>query len=312
MLSRIADSLYWIGRYLERAEYSARILETQLQQLIEDPLTDEETAVASLLSVMGLNPQATADGREMNLALLLDALCFSPTSPASLRFTIRAAREAARGVRETISMDVWEAINVAYLDVNSSGFARRRPMAATAQVRQHCILAAAQVERTMAVGEGAHFFELGRAIERVDMTARLISSAASGETSGSWTNALKASGAHHAFVRTRAVQDTEATAAFLINDREFPYSLVRALRDVEQCLERINPRQNSQVADDASLVIGRNRAMLEFADPHTLTDDLTRRMAELQRDVSKVGFEISDYYLKGLGQASWAQVPPCV
>ncbi|HUP99932.1 MAG TPA: alpha-E domain-containing protein, partial [Aeromicrobium sp.] len=99
MLSRIAESLFWIGRYLERADDTARILDVQLQVLVEDPGMDERTSCEQLLAVMGVEEYDGVPDRRM----ILELLAHDPGSPASIAAAIGSSREAARRARETLS-----------------------------------------------------------------------------------------------------------------------------------------------------------------------------------------------------------------
>ena len=108
MLSRIAESLFWIGRYIERSDGTARILDVHLQLLLEDPWIDEDTACRSLLSVMGSEANDdVALGRDDVIALL----AVDRTHPASIAHSIASARENARRAREIVSTELWEALN---------------------------------------------------------------------------------------------------------------------------------------------------------------------------------------------------------
>src|SRR6476620_6857355 len=108
MLSRIAESLFWIGRYIERSDGTARILDVHLQLLLEDPWIDEDTACRALLSVMGSEAQSEEPlGREDVIALL----AVDPKHPASIAHSVGAARENARRAREIVSTELWEALN---------------------------------------------------------------------------------------------------------------------------------------------------------------------------------------------------------
>ena len=92
MLSRIAESMFWIGRYVERAEDTARILDVQTQLILEDSGIDEATTCSSLLSIMGVEDE---DLGRVDLAQTLDMLCYDPSSPVSIASAFGAARESA-------------------------------------------------------------------------------------------------------------------------------------------------------------------------------------------------------------------------
>ena len=122
MLSRIAESMFWIGRYVERAEDTARILDVQTQLILEDATIDEEATCRALLSIMGIED---APDDRVDIALVLDMLCYDPSSPASIASALAAARESARRARETLSVPMWEAINTTYRAIPSGQFQAR-------------------------------------------------------------------------------------------------------------------------------------------------------------------------------------------
>ncbi|MGR9932124.1 alpha-E domain-containing protein, partial [Escherichia coli] len=102
-------SLFWIGRYIERSDGTARILDVHLQLLLEDPWIDEDTACRSLLSVMGSPFPENVDSvrREDVLA----RLAVDRMNPSSIAYSITAARENARRAREIVSTELWEILN---------------------------------------------------------------------------------------------------------------------------------------------------------------------------------------------------------
>src|SRR3954447_7502897 len=101
MLSRIAESLFWIGRYIERADGTARILDVHLQLLLEDPWIDEPTACRSLLALMGSAP--TEPDAVVTRTDVLSKLAVDRRNPSSIAYALTAARENARRAREIVS-----------------------------------------------------------------------------------------------------------------------------------------------------------------------------------------------------------------
>ena len=185
MLSRLAESLYWIGRYVERAEDTSRILDVHLTLLLDDPWAPEDVVCASLLSAMG----AELDG-PVNTADVLDLLAWDKTDPASILGSIAVARENARRSREVISTELWESINVTWHD--SSRTSRRgRPHAFFTWVRERAAAFNGTADATLSRDEAYHFLALGRSIERADMTARLVAARAlAGDAGPSWVTLL--------------------------------------------------------------------------------------------------------------------------
>ncbi|HIW28633.1 MAG TPA: circularly permuted type 2 ATP-grasp protein [Candidatus Luteococcus avicola] len=312
-LSRIADSLFWTSRYLERAEDTSRILDANVQFMVEDPTVDHEQAARALLGAMGEDADATSRGRPVDITLVLDRLCYAVDAPSSLRATLFAARESARHVREVISLDMWEAINTAYLDVRSPSFTRQPVRQAFRQVRHGAILASGMARTTMVKEEGFEFMMLGRSLERVDMTSRLILAAAtSGGTSVAWSNALRAAGGHQSFVRTNMGEGSvDAAAAFLLFNDRFPRSLVYGLAAVEHALRELEPRSSFARQDEALVTIGRVRAEIEYLPADKVLDGLADRMEHVQQVCTEVGTLVSQRYLTSGVPEAWKEAPTC-
>ncbi len=305
MLSRIAESLFWIGRYLERAEDTCRIVEVHLQLLVDDPSVDEDDAAATLLAVMGSPVTESADTAEV-----MRALCYDSTSPCSIAAAVGGAREAARRARETVSIEMWEAINTTWNSVKGGRLQRMRPASAFRLVRERCAVISGTADQTMSHDESWQFLTLGRSIERVDMTARLISTAAvTAGTQSAWNNVLRGCGAHHAFVRTYGGVTTDRDAAeFLLLDRLFPRSVVYTLQAAEGALADLEGEQGSRRVgfyDDAQRLLGTARTSLEYRLPGELLDGLPERMSELQRICMQVSEAITNRYFVGATAASW-------
>jgi uncharacterized alpha-E superfamily protein len=304
MLSRIAESLFWIGRYLERAEDTCRIVEVHLQLLIDDPSVDQDDAAATLLQVMG-----AAAGEAVDTAEVMRALCYDAASPCSIAAALGGAREAARRARETVSIEMWEAINTTWNSVRGGRLQRMRPASAFKHVRERCAVITGTADQTMSHDEGWLFLTLGRSLERVDMTARLISTAA--VTAGSqsaWNNVLRGCGAHHAFVRTYGGVTTDSDAAeFLLLDRLFPRSVVHSLQAAESALAELDQgARRVGFDDDAQRYLGTARSALEYRPPNRILEDLPRRMAELQVTCRQVSEAITTRYFVGATAASWS------
>lgn len=304
MLSRIAESLYWIGRYLERAEDTARLLDVHLQLAVDDPVADRRAAARLLLTVMGA-ADATA---EIDADTVVNRLCHNPDSSSSIVSALVGARESARRSRETVSTEMWEAVNTTWHAVNDGYLRTLRPPQAFRWVRERCAVISGIADGTMSHDQGWHFLVLGRGIERVDMTARLVLGAALSSTvTSAWTSTLRACGAHHAFVRSYRDQDDDhEAAAFLILDRDFPRSLVHTLLIAEDALGHLDGATRRVAGDgDAARLLGRARAELEYRALGELLTDLPDRMAGLQRTCAGANDAISRQYFEGAVAAEW-------
>lgn len=173
MLARNAESLYWIGRYVERADDTARILDVTVHQLLEDSSVDPDVASRTLLRVLGIDPPA----RRLDVWSLTDIVAFSRDSGGnSIVDSISAARENARGAREVTSTEIWECLNTTYNALAERERAAKRlgPHEFLSYVEGRAAMFAGLADSTLSRDDGYRFMVLGRAIERVDMTVRLL------------------------------------------------------------------------------------------------------------------------------------------
>ena len=307
MLSRIAESLYWIGRYVERAEDTARILDVHLHRMLADPWVDEETACRSLLGVMGVKQIETP----VSAARVVGLLGLDERNASSVVGALAAARENARGARETVSSEMWETLNATWHGLPD---ARRRVEqqgvhAFFRWVRERCSVLAGLTDATMSRDEGWLFLVLGRSVERVDMTARLLSThVRAGGSIPSWLTLLRSCGAWETYLRTyRGSLDDRHAAEFLLLDRLFPRSVFAALSTAESCLAELEPDHSSRagVATDAQRIVGRARTNLEFRGADELMADLGSVLAALERTCSQVNDAVSRRYFRQTSAVLW-------
>lgn len=291
MLSRIAESLFWIGRYVERTDGTARILDVHLQLLLEDPWVDEDSACRALLSVMGSETESNA---QLTRADVLDLLGCERSQPASIAFAIESARENARRAREIVSTELWECLNQTYAKVPKR-VAEEKTHEFFRWVRERAALAIGIIESATSHDEAWQFFNLGRAIERADMTARLLATRSLTEVSGpSWTTILRSCGGYEAYLRTyRGVPSTQNAAQFLLTDRLFPRSILYSTTRAIEALRTIEPSQSrTGTYDEGQRLLGQIASELEFRSIIDLLDDLPGNMENVQVVMSAASDEI--------------------
>jgi uncharacterized alpha-E superfamily protein len=303
MLSRIAESLFWIGRYIERSDGTARILDVHLQLLLEDPWIEENLACRSLLSVMGTE---VADDAEVSRADVLTLLAVDRNQPASIAYSLAAARENARRAREVVSTELWEVLNTTR--------ARMPRKVATDKVheffgwvRERAALAVGIIESSTSRDEAWSFFTLGRSIERADMTARLLATRSLTEASGpSWTTILRSVGAYEAYLRTyRGVPSARNAAEFLLLDRLFPRSILFSVTRAEQCMRDLDRGDRVGVTDQAQRLLGQIRSELEYSPIADIIDELPTHMDSVQAATSATSEAIRQRYFPTNSAPSW-------
>ena len=308
MLSRIAESLYWLGRYVERAEDTARMLDVHYHLLLEDRWVDEVAACQALVEVMGLSDRS---GDELDSVMLTRVLAFEHDYPGSIVCSLEAAWENARGVREAVSSEMWECLNVTHesLPHEIEAATGQMPHRFFGWVKERAAILAGLSEATMSRDESWRFLVLGRSLERVDMTARLLS-ARYGESWGQmgWVTTLRSCSAYEAYLRTyqRAV-DGSSAAEFLVLDRLFPRSVYCVLRAAEGCLAELAPRAGRTGVDDvARRHLGQARAQLEFSSATDLLADLPERLSYVQQRCSDASAAISERYFRLAAIVEWS------
>ena len=308
MLSRIAESLFWIGRYLERADDTARILDVHLQMLLEDPFIDEQSACIALLSVMGVGEGVAAqEGVAVDRNTVLDRLAYDRTNSSSIVGSLAAARENARRARETVSSQMWEYINTTWIGINPARRRATTPHQFFQWVTERATLVAGIADSTMSRDDAWRFLVLGRSIERADMTARLVATSEIRGQTPAWTTLLRSCGAYESYVRTyRGVASDERAAEFLLLDRLFPRSVRHALQQAEECLEELAPTaERAGVRDRARRNLGRARTGLEYRRLEEVLGDLPEEMEKVQQACSAASDAIANRYFPRLSNTQW-------
>jgi len=308
VLARNAESLYWIGRYVERADDTARILDVSVHHLLEDATVDPDATSRQLLNVLGITPPK---GAELGVRPLTDLVAFSAEHAGSIVSSLSSARENTRVAREVVSTELWECINTTWNAVpeRRRAAARLGPHEFFSFVEDRAAMFAGLADSTMSRDDGWRFLVLGRSVERVDMIVRLLMSRAGDKPSSpGWVTVLRSAGAHDTYLRTyRGALDVGRVVQFLLLDRLFPRSVFHALRQAESCLEHLDLRPTARVGAkaEASRLLGRARSDLEFLRPDELLDDLTERLASLQKTVRDVGEAVALQYFHSVPWVAW-------
>ncbi|MCX4097483.1 alpha-E domain-containing protein [Nocardia sp. alder85J] len=310
MLARNAESLYWIGRYVERADDTARILDVAVHQLLEDSTVDPDRASRVMLRVLGIEPP---EG-ELDVWSVTDLVAFSHDHGGSIVDSIAKARENARGAREVTTSEMWECLNATY---NGLAAAEKNARALGPHEFFHYITGRAAMfaglsDSTLSRDDGYRFLLLGRTIERVDMTVRLLLSRAGDRASSpAWVTVLRSAGGHDTYLRShRGALDANLVVEFMLLDRSFPRSVFHSLRVAEACLQELDQRPNGRFAaqHEAGRLLGRGRSELEFLPPGVLLEDLQTRLVLLQQTCRQVSEAVSRQYFYAAPWVAWTDL----
>jgi len=308
MLARNAESLYWIGRYVERADDTARILDVSVHHLLEDATVDPDATSRQLLTVLGITPPK---GETLDVRPLTELVAFSRDHPGSIASSISSARENTRVAREVVSTELWECINSMWNAMPERQRAAKRvgPHVYFSFVEDRAAMFAGLADSTRSRDDGWRFLVLGRSVERVDMIVRLLLSRVGDKPSSpGWVTVLRSAGAHDTYLRTyRGALDAGRVVQFLLLDRLFPRSVFHALRQAEACLEQLDHRPTVRVGakGEAIRLLGKARSDLEFLRPEDLLSGLTGRLTSLQATVRDVGEAVALQYFHSVPWVAW-------
>lgn len=277
MLSRVADGMYWIGRYMERAEHSCRLLSIALDCANEAGRSQAGAAAARAIEAVSFAPVDVAQA--LGLA---EALTFGRTEANSVLYALGAARENARQIRDQISSETWETLNRLYLRMGRPDALeawRREPARVYERAISDCRLFDGFMDTTMSHGEGWRWLKLGRHIERAQLMSRLIEiHLAPGEGVQSIDEygrivLLRLSCALEPFLRVHTSDfKEELVADFLVFDPDFPRSVRFAARAIDEHVRHVGKGAPELRVASCLKRAGRLRARLDYGSVEDVLD----------------------------------------
>jgi len=305
MLSRVADSIYWLNRYVERAENVARFVDVNLNLLLDTPVGMAQQW-EPLIVTTGDRDEFLERYGEATAEDVLHFLTFDRKSSNSIISSVKSARENARSVRETISSEVWEQVNSFYLMVEEAAQneADLDLYSFYPKIKLASHLFSGVMDATMSHSEGWHFGRMGRLLERADKTARILDVKyyillPSIDYVGSplddllWISLLKSASAYEMYRKLHKRITPSGITQFLIFNRDFPRSIQYCLLGAEDSLHQISGTPLGKWRLDSERTLGRLRASLEYS---TLEDILAEGLHEyldgFQANLNQVDFGI--------------------
>jgi uncharacterized alpha-E superfamily protein len=280
MLSRAADSIYWIGRYMERAENLARFIDVNLHHVLDlPPGTPEQWK--PLVAVTGDLYRFLERYETTTRETAIQFLTFDSGNPNSILSCLRASRENARSTRDVISSDMWEHLNATYLQVSDDdAFERVRssPYEFFSELKLAGRLFEGLTDDTMSHGEAWHFCRLGRLIERADKISRIVDFKhflGGGATLEEieWSLVLQSASALELYRKRHGRLLREQVVSFLLLDREFPRSVQFCLTGAEDSLHAITGTPTGTFRILAEQRLGQLRSELAFARAEEILAD---------------------------------------
>lgn len=306
MLARLAENLFWAGRYIERAEDTARMVDVTYHTLLESPQGELAEAWLELLEVLHLRGDYEDEHDEASAADVTHFLVLDETNPGSIMASVAMGRENARSVRELVSTEMWEAVNGFYLELRQRDLQddlATKPYELFSVVKRRCQTITGVAVETMPRDDGWRFFTLGRMLERAEMTSRLLDvrfgqlvSYAAPLAFHHWVAVLKSASAFEAYRKAyRASMEPANVVEFLLLSPDFPRSVRYCLENAEQQLARLGgPEQ----VGPARRRIGRAYAELQYREVDELLDDLHPFLDRIQHNVWRVADAVADEFFR--------------
>ncbi len=284
MLSRVADSLYWMSRYFERADNAARVLEATYGLILNPAKFSKEERW--FRAVSSLAPGAAGENVDPHRALFL--LVSDPEGAFSIVKCIGGARENARQVREEISSEMWEHLNRLFHEVTGAELQSgddAGAMRMVRQVREGSYRFKGVTDATMSHDEGWHFIQLGKHIERAHNLCVLVDSYFAADTHADdldWVGLLTSCAAFEAYCKACTAElRPERIAAFLLLKPEFPYSVRYSLDRMHQALTSISNLSYGRRTERIERLMGRLRSMVAYVQVEEIMRELHRYLADI-------------------------------
>lgn len=310
MLSRVADSIFWLSRSIERAQNIARFINVNLKLSI-DLGAGAHNQWSPLIYTTGDQERFEEHYGEYNQRNVIDFLAFDLNNPNSIISCLRSARENARTVREMISSMMWEELNKFFLSVRAAANDQSifdSPYEFFNQIILASHLLEGITDGTMSHGEPWHFAHLGRMLERADKTSRIldvkyfillpsVGDVGTNIDTIQWGALLESASALEMYRKRHGRIEPESVAEFLILDRDFPRAMHHCLIEAEKSLNAIFGRRDDRIYNAAEQRLGRLRADVNYSQIREIIDGgLHEFIDDFQTKLNAVGAAIHETF----------------
>ncbi len=317
MLSRVADSLFWMARYIERAENIARIVDVNLQLLLDYQKLDDDALTEHwepLIISLGDDDLFYELYKTANSRSVTEFLTFNPDNPNSILSCIIHARENARSVRDQISSEMWEEINRLYLYMRSKNARktwRDSPSHFYGEIKQSSYLLQGLTNATVPHDEGREFTHAGRFLERADKTTRLldvkyhillprgVQDVGGAVDTVQWAAVLRSCSAYDAYQQIYASDILPWNVAeMLIFTPNFPRSIRFCARTLDSSLRNITGSGPGGYINDAEKHSGRVLSELNYSSiEDVFRTGLHEYLDDLQKKFNDIGQALYDAFI---------------
>ena len=297
MLSRVANSLYWLSRYLERVENLTRLVEVNRYESLDSSDPDQWRP----LLYTTCTEKIFEGSEEQDVGMFI---YFSEDNPDSIRECVAHARENARMVRDQISEEIWRELNRFHLFIRSENAVelwQNQPEAFHRRTIEFCMLLSGLIHATVLHDEGWHFMQIGKLIERADKTTRVLDMLAyQGITPRTkLASALKSCSAFNAFqAEYRSGISLDNAMSFLLFSSSFPRSVRFCIKQLDHHLHAVSGSPIGSYTNEAERINGRLLAQLNFSSSlNVLQIGYHEYIDSLQKQFNEIGQQVFDTYI---------------
>lgn len=302
MLSRVAETLYWTARYVERAENIARLVNVNNLLLMDLP-KGVSPGWEPLIDIIGSRESYTALYQDFSEKHVLKFLTVDERNPSSIVNSLKAARDNTRTIREVVPREMWEAINELhhYASENVSGFlSKQGRFAILKRVTGQALRIYGTIDASMSHDHGYFFWRFGSALERADMTTRIIDvrSAMNGGKRDipfenlQWISVLRSLSAYQMYRQSMGVRVRPGDVlTFMLHDRQFPRSVMFCLYKLKALIEHI-PNNEKMLERIEHSIVELEKQPVDKLEGDALHDYID----ELQIDLADIHQQLAEQY----------------
>lgn len=310
MLSRIAESCYWIGHLTERADYTARLLDVHYHNLLQSHPSESQRLSQHLAHVMGVEDFESFT----NVDDAMNYIGFNYDFPGSIVSSISNLAMNAKAVQDTIPTELFEVIYSTNKSLEQKIENHKTSVHSLYKwVRDRTMQIHGVIDASLVRDDCYHFLNIGRCIERIDMTARMVSiRCAMGQDASAWITMLRSCGAFEGYMRVSGdLSDTKSLIEFLLRNTNFPRSILSSASNALSSVQALSedPTMNNDFSNerDPRFMLGRFCAEIEFTSIDDVANNLDEELNKLSHAANAISNSISSTYFQVSNAINWRQ-----
>lgn len=306
MLSRVADSLYWMSRYIKRTDSVLRLLKVNYASAQDDAAFTWRP----VLKIFTYLEEDEISKMEKNTRMVLHYMIIEKDNPNAVATLVTKARENARSVQDNITNELWQTLNEFYHIVRDERLAlalqTKDPITTLDMLIARAMLYYGIAESTMFRGEGLNFMNIGKYLERATQSVDILDvkfSDLSYDLDKTaevtyWKHLLQSISGYALYLKTyRSGFEARNVVELIVFNNNYPLSIIYSVNMLDRYFERLKESSDRANYDKIRFMIGRLRAKLQYSNMHTLSDQgLHKFLIELNHDLTNIGNALNEHY----------------